>query len=76
MYQERSSGENQNQGEPMMPTLLVVEDEKKLLESLRRGLSDEGYNVLAASTGEEGFYLAMNDDVDAVVLDVMLPGRD
>jgi len=60
----------------MMPTLLVVEDERKLLESLRRGLSDEGYNVLAASTGEEGFYLAMNDDVDAVVLDVMLPGRD
>lgn len=60
----------------MMPTLLVVEDERKLLESLRRGLADEGYSVLTASTGEEGFYLAMNDDVDAVVLDVMLPGRD
>ncbi len=60
----------------MMPTLLVVEDEKKLLESVRRGLSDEGYEVLTASTGEEGFYRAMNDHVDAVVLDVMLPGRD
>lgn len=60
----------------MMPTLLVVEDERKLLESLRRGLSDEGYDVLTAATGEEGFYRAMNDDVDAVVLDVMLPGRD
>ena len=59
-----------------MPTLLVVEDEKKMLESLRRGLSDEGYDVLTASTGEEGFYRAMNDAVDAVVLDVMLPGRD
>jgi len=60
----------------MMLKLLIVEDEKKLLESLRRGLSDEGYEVLTASTGEEGFYCAMNDNVDAVVLDVMLPGRD
>ena len=60
----------------MMPTVLIVEDEKKLLESLRRGLSDEGYEVLTASTGEDGFYRAMNDTVDALVLDVMLPGRD
>jgi CheY-like chemotaxis protein len=60
----------------LMPTLLVVEDEKKLLECLRCGLSDEGYEVLTASTGEEGFYRSMNDEVDVVVLDVMLPGRD
>lgn len=59
-----------------MPLVLVVEDEKKLLDSLRRGLSDEGFEVLTATTGEDGYYLATTKPVDAVVLDIMLPGRD
>ena len=59
-----------------MPLLLVVEDERKLLEGLRRGLIAEGFEVLTAITGEEGYYLAATKPVDAVVLDVMLPGRD
>jgi len=59
-----------------MHRLLVIEDEAKLLESLRRGLAQEGYAVVAAATGEEGYYLATTQDVDAVVLDLMLPGRD
>ena len=59
-----------------MPLLLVVEDERKLLDSLQRGLEDEGFEVLTAGSGEEGFYLATTEPVDAVVLDVMLPGRD
>jgi DNA-binding response OmpR family regulator len=36
-----------------MPTLLVVEDERKLAESLRRGLSNEGFDVVTAASGEE-----------------------
>ncbi|MFV1968527.1 MAG: response regulator transcription factor [Pirellulaceae bacterium] len=59
-----------------MPLLLVVEDERKLLDSLQQGLEDEGFDVVTASSGEEGFYLATTEPVDAVVLDVMLPGRD
>ncbi len=59
-----------------MPNVLVVEDERKLLESLRLGLSDEGFNVLTAVTGDDGYQSAMNDNVDVVVLDVMFPGRD
>jgi len=59
-----------------MPLLLVVEDERKLLKGLRRGLSAEGFEVLTAITGEEGYYLAATKPVDAVVLDVMLPGCD
>ncbi len=59
-----------------MARLLVVEDQKKLLNSLQRGLEEEGYDVVAVQTGEEGFYAATTESVDAVVLDLMLPGRD
>jgi DNA-binding response OmpR family regulator len=55
--------------------LLVIEDQKKLLGSLQRGLEEEGYEVVAAATGEEGYYIATTEDFDAVVLDLMLPGR-
>ncbi len=58
-----------------MARLLVVEDQKKLLNSLQRGLEEEGYDVVAVQTGEEGFYAATTESVDAVVLDLMLPGR-
>jgi two-component system copper resistance phosphate regulon response regulator CusR len=62
--------------EPVMARLLVIEDRKKLLNSLRRGLEEEGYEVVAAATGEQGYYAATTEDFDAVVLDLMLPGRD
>jgi DNA-binding response OmpR family regulator len=59
-----------------MSRLLVIEDQKKLLQSLERGLSEEGYDVVPASTGEEGYQQARCMPVDAVVLDLMLPERD
>jgi DNA-binding response OmpR family regulator len=59
-----------------MARVLVVEDQKRHLDSLRRGLEAEGYDVVAASTGEEGLIQATGNDVDAIVLDLMLPGRD
>ena len=59
-----------------MSRLLVVEDQKKLLNSLRSGLEEEGYEVITASNGEQGYYAATTEAVDAVVLDLMLPGRD
>jgi DNA-binding response OmpR family regulator len=59
-----------------MPRVLLVEDQKRLLGSLRRGLEEEGYEVLAAPTGEEGFYLASTQAPDVVVLDLMLPKRN
>jgi DNA-binding response OmpR family regulator len=58
-----------------MPHILVVEDQKKLQQSLRRGLEEEGYEVVTATTGEEGYYLATTVSTDVVVLDLMLPGR-
>jgi two-component system, OmpR family, copper resistance phosphate regulon response regulator CusR len=59
-----------------MPRLLIVEDQKKLLTSLQRGLEEKGYEVLTAQTGEQGYYAATTEPIDAVILDLMLPGRD
>jgi DNA-binding response OmpR family regulator len=53
--------------------LLLVEDEPRMLELLRRGLTEEGHNVTCASDGNEGWELAHAYEFDAVVLDVMLP---
>jgi DNA-binding response OmpR family regulator len=62
-------------GDVVLTRILVVEDHKKLLHSLERGLVTAGYDVVAADTAEAGFYYASTKPIDAVVLDVMLPGR-
>jgi two-component system, OmpR family, response regulator len=56
--------------------VLVIEDDARMAELLRRGLQEEGYAVDLASTGEEGVWLGTENDYDAVVLDVMLPDGD
>jgi DNA-binding response OmpR family regulator len=56
--------------------ILVIEDERKVLRSLERGLRGEGYDVVAAPTGEEGLQQAAAQPFDCVVLDLLLPGRD
>jgi DNA-binding response OmpR family regulator len=53
--------------------LLVVEDELRMLELLRRGLTEEGHTVVCAADGSEGWELAHAYEFDAIVLDVMLP---
>jgi len=60
----------------VIPRVLVIEDRKRLLSSLRRGLEEEGYEITTSSTGEEGYYLTTTQTFDAVVLDLMLPGRN
>ena len=59
-----------------MARILVVEDQKKLLGSLKRGLEAEGYEVVMAATGPDGLAMAVEESLDAVVLDLMLPGKD
>ena len=56
--------------------ILVVQDEAKVARALQKGLEREGYEVVIASTGEEGFYLVSAEEFDLVILDLMLPGRD
>ena len=55
---------------------LVVEDEPKMAALIRRGLVEEGYAADIARTGEEALWMARATPYDAIVLDVMLPGRD
>jgi len=59
-----------------MSRVLVIEDQKRLQNSLRRGLEEDGYEVVSALNGEEGYYLATTQACDVLVLDLMLPGRD
>src|ERR671931_278653 len=61
--------------EPIL-RLLLVEDDRKLVTALQRGLQLEGYDVDVAYTGEDALAKASTDGYDAVVLDVMLPGVD
>lgn len=53
--------------------LLIVEDERELAESLRRGLTAEGYTVDVAHDGNIGLELASSEGYQAVILDLMLP---
>ncbi len=59
-----------------MPQILVIEDQQKLRRNLQQMLEQEGYEVAAAATGEEGFRQATAQAFDAIVLDLTLPGRD
>ena len=57
-------------------TVLVVEDEKDILDVVDFNLRQAGYRVLKATDGAEGLRLARHDNPDLVVLDLMLPGMD
>jgi len=59
-----------------MPRLLVIEDQRKLLQSLKRGLEQAGYEVAAVSNGDDVLPLVRSDQFDGVILDLMLPGQD
>jgi two-component system copper resistance phosphate regulon response regulator CusR len=56
--------------------ILLVEDETKVGSALSAGLRAEGYDIVWAQTGEEGFFHASSRSFDLIILDVMLPGRD
>lgn len=59
-----------------MPGLiLVIEDEPGIVDFLERGLSSHGFNVTSALDGESGIAKALEEEIDLVVLDLMLPGR-
>jgi two-component system OmpR family response regulator len=62
--------------ESALMRLLIVEDEEDLRRSLEKAMREEGYAVDSAADGDEGFYKAESNDYDAIVLDVMLPGKD
>lgn len=59
-----------------MSRILIVEDQLKLRRNLQQLLEKEGYEIVSAGTGEEGYYCATTQTFDAIILDLTLPGRD
>ena len=55
--------------------ILLVEDEPKVAEAVRRGLEAQHYRVTVAASGEEGYFQATTRSFDLILLDLMLPGR-
>ncbi len=53
--------------------ILVVEDEHKIANSIKKGLEQESYAVDVAFTGNDGFDLAVAEDYDLIILDILLP---
>jgi DNA-binding response OmpR family regulator len=61
---------------PANPRVLVIEDEPGIVDFVQRGLQSEGFVVASAADGIEGERLALSESFDAIVLDLMLPGRN
>jgi DNA-binding response OmpR family regulator len=62
--------------EELMPRVLVIEDDRRVLRNLEEGLQGAGFAVQTADRGDEGARLAVAHLFDCIVLDWMLPGRD
>lgn len=59
-----------------MKTLLMIDDEVKLLEVFEKFLSKKGYRVLTATSGEKGLRIAQLEKPDLIVLDLRMPKMD
>ncbi|MDJ0720253.1 MAG: sigma-54 dependent transcriptional regulator [Desulfobacterales bacterium] len=60
----------------MFPTILVVDDEPSIVQSMKGLLSDEGFEVLTASNGYEALQMIDNESPDLILLDIWMPGID
>ena len=56
--------------------ILIIEDEIKAAEYLKKGLTNSGYQVEVSNDGIDGLFIAQSSDFDLLILDVMLPGID
>ena len=56
--------------------VLVVEDQERIASFIEKGLKEQGFVVDMTQDGDDGYALAMTEPYDAIVLDIMLPGRD
>ena len=61
---------------PLRPTVMVVDDEPRVLEVLEKILGEEGYLVVTAASGERALALAAEASPDLIVLDIVMPGMD
>jgi DNA-binding response OmpR family regulator len=62
--------------EPVRPKILIVEDDRKMSAALVSGIEAAGYEVIAAGSAEEGFFLVHSTRPDLLLLDLTLPHRN
>ena len=60
----------------MHKTILIVDDERSICQSLGSILADEGYEILTAESGEEALKIVGEESPCLVLLDIWLPGID
>jgi len=56
--------------------ILLIEDDVKISSFVTKGLKESGYTVVQAENGIDGLSFALNENFDAAIVDIMLPGRD
>jgi len=56
--------------------ILIIEDEKRLADSIKKGLEQESHAVDVSYEGSDGYGMAVIQDYDLIILDLMLPGMD
>ncbi len=57
-------------------TILMIDDDPDFVESTRVALESKNYNVIVATSGDEGLRKAQNEKPDLILLDVIMPGKD
>ena len=60
----------------MVKTILIIEDDISILRGLKDNLSFEGYDILTSSDGQKGLQMALENQIDMLLLDIMLPGMN
>ena len=59
-----------------MHKILIVEDEKGIRDTLKIFIKNDGYEVMEAANGKEGLAMALNNELDLIVADIMMPVMD
>src|SRR6195952_5776282 len=57
-------------------TILIIDDEKDLIEMVRYNLDKDGYDVISATDGQSGLQIAQGHKLDLIILDLKMPGID
>ena len=78
LIEEWQSSADQQMGSSESPSMrvLVVEDQDRIASFIEKGLKEQGFVVDLVHDGDDGYALATTEPYDAIVLDIMLPGRD
>jgi len=72
----KSQSSNAEDEYPLEMRVLVVEDQERIASFIEKGLKEQGFTIDLVHDGDDGYGLALTEPYDAIVLDIMVPGRD